>query len=60
MLVKQGRADEVMLRGSEGSGDAPQWPLLSFTRTHTHRRWDRNLCPVIRRILAIVDILLES
>lgn len=59
MLVKQGRADEVMLRWSEVR-EMHHSGLVEFhSHTHTHRRWDQK--PVSRNPsdLLRVDILLS-
>ncbi|EFQ8898169.1 polysaccharide deacetylase family protein, partial [Salmonella enterica] len=59
MLVKQGRADEVMLRWSE-VWEMHLSGLVEFhSHTHTHRRWDQK--PVSRNPsdLLRVDILLS-
>ncbi len=59
MLVKQGRADEVMLRWSEVREMHLSGLVEFHSHTHTHRRWDQK--PVSRNPsdLLRVDILLS-
>lgn len=49
-LVKQGRADEVMLRWSEVREMHLSGLVEFHSHTHTTDAGTRNLCPVIRRI----------
>ncbi|EGS9671339.1 polysaccharide deacetylase family protein, partial [Salmonella enterica] len=58
-LVKQGRADEVMLRWSEVREMHLSGLVEFHSHTHTHRRWDQK--PVSRNPsdLLRVDILLS-
>ncbi len=58
MLVKQGRADEVMLRWSEVREMHLSGLVEFHSHTHTHRRWTRSLCPVIRRICFVSTFFL--